>query len=37
MVKAKVFIYAKPFDGPAKESNFKLIEEELPALKDGGQ
>lgn len=36
MVKAKVFIYSKPFDGPAKVDNFSLIEEELPALKDGG-
>lgn len=38
MVKAKVFIYSKKFeDGPASNSNFQLIEEELPDLKDGGE
>lgn len=32
--KAKVFIYAKAFIGEVKLSNFKIIEEELPALRD---
>lgn len=36
MVKTKKFIYAKPFVGEPKETDFKLVEEELPALKDGG-
>lgn len=36
MVKTKKFIYAKVFDGEPKETDFKLVEEELPALKDGG-
>lgn len=36
MVKTKKFIYAKAFDGEPKETDFKLVEEELPALKDGG-
>lgn len=36
MVKTKKFIYAKVFEGEPKETDFKLIEEELPALKDGG-
>ncbi|KAK0064185.1 prostaglandin reductase 1-like [Biomphalaria glabrata] len=35
MVKAKRWIQIKPFEGPASLDNFKLIEEELPALKDG--
>ncbi|KAK9500187.1 hypothetical protein O3M35_001493 [Rhynocoris fuscipes] len=34
MVKNRKFIYAKPFEGEPKVSNFKLVEEELPALKD---
>lgn len=37
MVKAKKFIYAKRFDGEPKLSDFELIEEELPSLKDGGK
>lgn len=36
MVKTKKFIYAKAFEGEPKETDFKLVEEELPALKDGG-
>lgn len=36
MAKAKVFIYAIAHDGPAVVSNFKLIEEELKPLKNGG-
>lgn len=35
MVKAKVFIYAKPFEGMPTKKNFQLIEEELPELKEG--
>lgn len=37
MVKSKKFIYAKRFDGEPKISDFELIEEELPALQDGGK
>lgn len=37
MVKAKKFIYAKRFDGFPKITDFRLEEEELPELKDGGQ
>lgn len=36
MVKTKKFIYAKVFEGEPKETDFKLVEEELPALKNGG-
>jgi len=35
MVKTKKFIYAKAFEGEPKETDFKLVEEELSALKDG--
>lgn len=35
MVKAKKIIYAKAFEGEPTSENFKIIEEELPALKDG--
>jgi prostaglandin reductase 1 len=35
MVQAKKFIYASAFKGEPKLSDFKLVEEELPALKDG--
>lgn len=35
VTKAKVFIYAKPFKGEVKLSDFELIEEELSAVKDG--
>ncbi|KAJ8927307.1 hypothetical protein NQ314_020243 [Rhamnusium bicolor] len=35
MVKAKVYIFDKQFDGFPKESDLKLTEEELPPLKDG--
>ncbi|XP_050501409.1 prostaglandin reductase 1-like [Diabrotica virgifera virgifera] len=34
-VSAKAFIFEKQFDGFPKESDFKLVTEELPALKDG--
>ncbi|KAK9688571.1 N-terminal domain of oxidoreductase [Popillia japonica] len=35
MMKAKVFIYVHPFEGMPTEENFRLIEEDLPPLKDG--
>nr|CAD7448958.1 unnamed protein product [Timema bartmani] len=35
MTKAKKFILAKHFDGEPKESDLKLVEEELPPIKDG--
>lgn len=37
MVKAKVFKYVKRFDGLPKETDLKLVEEELEPLKDGGE
>lgn len=37
MMKAKVFIYVHPFEGMPTEENFRLIEEHLPPLKDGGK
>lgn len=37
MVRAKIFIYAKKFEGLPKVSDFELQEEELPNLKDGGK
>lgn len=37
MVKAKKWIIAKAFQGEPKVTDFKLVEEELPALKDGGE
>lgn len=33
MVKAKVFVLARHFDGVPTPENFSLIEEELPELK----
>ena len=36
MVKTKKFVLAKHFVGEPKESDLKLIEEDLPALKDRG-
>ncbi|KAJ8922461.1 hypothetical protein NQ315_004408 [Exocentrus adspersus] len=35
MVKAKVFIFQKQFDGLPKEGDLQLIEEDLPAIKEG--
>nr|CAD7267117.1 unnamed protein product [Timema shepardi] len=35
MTKAKKFILARHFDGEPKESDLKLVEEELPPIKDG--
>lgn len=37
MVTSKKFVLAKYFDGPPKESDLQLIEEELPPLKNGGK
>lgn len=37
MVKAQKFIYAKRFVGEPKTSDFQLVDEELPALKDNGE
>lgn len=34
-LKAKVFVIAEAISGEVKLSNFKLIEEILPALRDG--
>lgn len=34
-LKAKVFIYAKEFKGEVTLDNFELVEEKLPALRDG--
>lgn len=36
MVKAKKFIYSKPFNGLPKISDFQLEEEILPELQNGG-
>lgn len=36
MVASKKFVLAKHFDGPPKESDLQLVEEELPPIKDGG-
>lgn len=35
MVRAKVFVYARPFEGEPQLSNFALQEEDLPELEDG--
>lgn len=35
MVKSQNIVIVKHFDGEPKESDFKLVEEELPPLKDG--
>lgn len=37
MVLAKTFILNKPFSGPPVEDNFKLVEEQLGELKNGGE
>ena len=36
MVKAKVWMKVKEFSGTPTMDNLKLLEEELPELKDGG-
>lgn len=33
--KAKVFVYANPFKGDVKLTDFKFAEEQLPPLRDG--
>lgn len=35
MVIAKKFVYVKEFEGEPKLTNFQLVEEELPELKNG--
>lgn len=35
ILKARKFLYVKEFKGEPTLSNFKLVEEDLPALKDG--
>ncbi|XP_074028088.1 prostaglandin reductase 1 isoform X1 [Leptinotarsa decemlineata] len=35
MVIAKVYKFVKQFDGLPKKSDFEIVEEELPSLKDG--
>lgn len=37
MVKAKVFKYIKKFEGFPKVTDFKLVEEELVSLQNGGK
>jgi hypothetical protein len=37
MVKTKKFILANHFVGEPKSDDFALVEEELPALKEGGK
>ena len=37
MIKAKKFILTKHFDGAPKVTNFKLVEELLPELKENGK
>jgi prostaglandin reductase 1 len=34
-LKARKFLYVKEFKGEPTTANFELVEEELPALKDG--
>ena len=36
MVKAKVWIKHREFSGSPAREDFKLVEEDLPELKDGG-
>lgn len=37
MVKAKKYVLAKQFDGFPKKEDLKIVEEELPELKDNGK
>ena len=37
IVKAQVWIKVREFSGVPMKDDFKLVEEELPALKDGGR
>ena len=34
-LRAKVFLYENAFKGAVKLTDFKLVEQDLPALKDG--
>ena len=36
MVKAKKFTLVKHFEGEPKQSNFKLVDEDLPEIKEDG-
>lgn len=36
MVVAKAFVFEKQFDGFPQDTDLKLVEEELPEIKDGG-
>lgn len=36
-VRAQKYVLTKYFQGEPKKSDFKIIEEELPELKDGGK
>lgn len=35
-VKAQKYVLSKYFQGEPKKTDFKIVEEELPALKEGG-
>lgn len=37
MVKATKYVLAKYFDGFPKRDDLKVVEEDLPPLKDGGR
>lgn len=37
MVKAKVFVLARHFDGYPTTNDIKIVEEELPPIQDGGK
>lgn len=37
MVKARAFIFEKQFIGFPKEGDLKIVEEELPPIKNGGE
>lgn len=37
MVLAKKYVVVSPFVGEPKESDFKIVEEELPALQENGK
>ena len=37
MVRAQCWVKCRDFSGIPKRGDFKLVEEELPALKDGGK
>lgn len=37
MVKARKYVLAKHFQGEPKKTDLKIVEEELPPIKDGGE